>query len=65
MNIIYNKEKCYYYTGITSVGSDESLVGFTLTNTRTGETKMYKTAGATEEANQDISSQSKYRNRVF
>ena len=50
MNIIYNKEKCYYYTGITSVGSDESLVGFTLTNTRTGETKMYKTAGATEEA---------------
>src|SRR5471030_201966 len=50
MNIIYNKNSCYYYTGITSVGSDESLVGFTLTNTRTGETKMYKTAGATEEA---------------
>lgn len=50
MNIIYNKGICYYYTGITSVGSDESLVGFTLTNTRTGETKMYKTAGATEEA---------------
>ena len=50
MNIIYNKDKCYYYTGITSVGSDESLVGFTLTNTRTGETKLYKTAGATEEA---------------
>lgn len=50
MNMIYNKENCYYYTGITSVGSDESLVGFTLTNTRTGETKMYKTAGATEEA---------------
>jgi len=49
-NIIYNKNTCYYYTGITSVGSDESLVGFTLTNTRTGETKMYKTAGATEEA---------------
>jgi hypothetical protein len=50
MNIIYNNEKCYYYTGITSVGSDESLVGFTLTNTRTGETKLYKTSGATEEA---------------
>lgn len=50
MNMIYNKDICYYYTGITSVGSDESLVGFTLTNTRTGETKMYKTAGATEEA---------------
>lgn len=50
MNMIYNKSICYYYTGITSVGSDESLVGFTLTNTRTGETMMYKTAGATEEA---------------
>lgn len=50
MNIIYDKGVCYYYAGITSVGSDESLVGFMLTNTRTGETKMYKTAGATEEA---------------
>lgn len=50
VNMIYNKDTCYYYTGITSVGSDESLVGFTLTNTRTGETKMYKTAGATENA---------------
>lgn len=50
MNIIYNDNNCYYYTGITSVGSDESLVGFTLTNTRTGETTMYKTAGATERA---------------
>lgn len=50
MNMIYNKDVCYYYTGITSVGSDQSLVGFTLTNTRTGETKMYKTSGATEEA---------------
>lgn len=50
MTMIYNKGTCYYYTGITSVGSDESLVGFTLTNTRTGETKIYKTAGATEEA---------------
>lgn len=50
MNLIYNNDKCYYYTGVTSVGNDESLVGFTLTDTRTGETSMYKTAGATEEA---------------
>eukprot|EP00831_Metopus_contortus_P068025 TRINITY_DN6077_c0_g1_i4.p2 TRINITY_DN6077_c0_g1~~TRINITY_DN6077_c0_g1_i4.p2 ORF type:complete len:229 (-),score=31.25 TRINITY_DN6077_c0_g1_i4:56-742(-) len=41
---------CYYYTGITSVGSDESLVGFTLTNSKTGQTKIYKTSGATEKA---------------
>lgn len=50
MTMIYNKEKCYYYTGITSVGNDESLVGFTLTDTRTGQTMMYKTSGATENA---------------
>lgn len=50
INTIYNDNSCYYYTGITSVGSDESLVGFTLTNTRTGETKLYKTSGATEVA---------------
>ena len=50
MNLIFNNDKCYYYTGITSVGSDEGLVGFTLTDTRTGETTMYKTSGATEAA---------------
>lgn len=50
MNIIFNDDKCYYYTGITSVGNDEGLVGFTLTDTRTGETTMYKTSGATEVA---------------
>ena len=50
MNVIYNDNKCYLYTGVTSVGSDESLVGFTLTDTRTGETKIYKTSGATEYA---------------
>lgn len=50
MNMIYNKGECYFYTGLTSVGADQSLVGFTLTNTRTGKTIMYKTSGATEEA---------------
>lgn len=50
MNLIYNDDKCYYFTGITSVGNDEGLVGFTLTDTRTGETSMYKTSGATETA---------------
>ncbi|AOR23096.1 YrzE family protein [Clostridium taeniosporum] len=53
MNVIYNNDTCYYYTGITSVGNDESLVGFTLTNTRNGETKLYKTAGATEYASME------------
>lgn len=53
MNIIFNDEVCYYYTGITSVGNDEGLVGFMLTNTRTGETTMYKTSGATEIASME------------
>lgn len=48
MNLIFNNDRTYYYTGITSVGNDEGLVGFTLTDTRTGETTLYKTAGATE-----------------
>ena len=50
MNLIFNNNECYYYTGMTSIGNDEGLVGFMLTNTRTGETSMYKTAGATETA---------------
>lgn len=50
MNMIYNNDVCYYYTGITSVGNDEGLVGFTLTDTRTGKTILYKTSGATENA---------------
>ena len=53
MNIIFNNDKCYYYTGITSIGNDEGLVGFTLTDTRTGETTMYKTSGATEIASME------------
>lgn len=50
MNLIYNDKESYYYTGMTSVGNDQGLVGFTLTNTRTGQTIMYKTSGATESA---------------
>ncbi len=50
IKVIYNGDECYYYTGITSVGSDESLIGFFLTNTRSGTTSMYKMAGAIESA---------------
>ncbi len=40
----------YMYTGITSVGSDQSNVGFILTNQRTKETSYYPVAGATEQS---------------
>ena len=45
------KDGCVYlYTGITSVVTDNSNVGFILTNQRTKETKYYPCAGAQEEA---------------
>lgn len=42
----------YMYTGMTSANSDESLVGFVLTNLRTKTTKYYTCAGATESSAQ-------------
>ena len=49
-NFIYNNGKCYIYTGLTSVGGDESTVGFTLIDTRTKETVFYKVSGSQETA---------------
>ena len=40
----------YLYTGITSVSSDGSNIGFVLVNMRTKETKFYDVAGAEETA---------------
>ena len=50
MIIVYNDNNCYYYTGLTSVGSDEAVVGFLMTNTRTKETTKFVMGGATENA---------------
>lgn len=47
-NYIAQDDDIYLYTGITSVSSDESNVGFILTNMRTKETKFYNVAGAEE-----------------
>lgn len=38
----------WVYTGITSVGEDQSNVGFVLMNQRTGKTKYYQISGAEE-----------------
>ncbi|EJO5349164.1 cell shape-determining protein [Clostridium botulinum] len=48
--VIYNNGKCYYYTGLTSVGKDESSIGFALIDTRTEKTQIFKISGATETA---------------
>ncbi len=45
---VYNDGEFYLYTGLTSVGADESIVGFTLTNMRTKDTVFYHVGGATE-----------------
>ena len=46
-NYMYIDGDWYFYTGMTSAGSDESTVGFMLS---TKETTFYKIAGATETA---------------
>lgn len=38
----------WFYTGVTSVTSDESNIGFIISNARTGEYKFYKVSGAEE-----------------
>lgn len=49
-NYMFIDGEWYFYTGMTSSGSDESTVGFMLSNTRTKETTFYKIAGVTETA---------------
>lgn len=47
-NYIALDDDVWVYTGVTSVGGDESNVGFVLMNQRTAETKYYQIAGAEE-----------------
>ena len=47
-NYLVKDDDVYMYTGITSVSSDESNIGFVLTNMRTKETNFYGVPGAEE-----------------
>ena len=47
-NYLAMDDDIYLYTGITSVVSDESNLGFILTNMRTGQTNYYSVPGAEE-----------------
>lgn len=47
-NYLAMNDDIYLYTGITSVMSDESNLGFILANMRTGETNFYSVPGAEE-----------------
>jgi len=54
VSMVYGEDNnAYWYTGLTSVGSDESTVGFALINTRTKKAVWYKQSGATENAAQN------------
>jgi hypothetical protein len=53
LTLVYGQNnKSYWYTGLTSVGKEESAVGFVLVDTRTKEATFYKQSGATEYAAQ-------------
>lgn len=47
-NYIALDDDVWVYTGVTSIGGDESNVGFVLMNSRTKETKYYQISGAKE-----------------
>jgi hypothetical protein len=53
LTLVYGEnQKSYWYTGLSSVGKEESTVGFVLVDTRTKETTYYRQSGATEYAAQ-------------
>lgn len=49
---VLNDGNLYHYSGFTSIGGDESTVGFAFVNVRTKETVFYKMTGATEQSAQ-------------
>jgi hypothetical protein len=46
--IVYNFGRCYLFTGLTSVGSDESSIGFMMVDMVTKQPLLYQLNGATE-----------------
>lgn len=52
-NYIALNDDVYMYTGITSVNSDQSNIGFLLSNQRTKETTFYSAPGAIEDSARD------------
>jgi hypothetical protein len=63
-NYIAIGDDVYMYTGVTSVVSDESNIGFILSNQRTKETHFYSIAGA-EEYSAMASAQSKVQQMSY
>lgn len=49
-NYLALNDDVYMYTGVTSITSDQSIIGFVLLNQRTKEAKYYSMSGALENA---------------
>ncbi|MEG2080895.1 MAG: CvpA family protein, partial [Oscillospiraceae bacterium] len=47
-NYLALNDDVYMYTGVTSISSDQSIIGFVLLNQRTKETRFYQISGALE-----------------
>jgi hypothetical protein len=62
--IVYNNGKCYYFTGLTSVGADESATGFVMVDMVTKKPLLYDMSGATEFAAQQ-SAEGKVQNLKY
>lgn len=62
--IVYNNGRCYYFTGLTSVGSDESATGFVMIDMVTKKPFLYQMSGATEYAAQQ-SAEGKVQNLKY
>ena len=63
-NYIALEDDVWVYTGITSVGQDNSNVGFVLMNQRTMETRYYEVSGAEEYSAMD-SAKGRVQNLVY
>ncbi|MEG0542383.1 MAG: hypothetical protein RR528_08640, partial [Angelakisella sp.] len=50
--IVYNEGECYLLTCITSVGTDESAIGFMMVDMVTKKSHLYEMSGATESSAQ-------------
>lgn len=65
LTLVYGENnKSYWYTGLSSVGKEESAVGFVLVDTRTKEATYYNQSGATEYAAQQ-SAQGKVQEKGY
>ncbi len=50
----YSNGKCYFYTGIQTVGDDKTTLGFVLIDTRTKEAMYYNNTGLNEQKAMDV-----------